>query len=122
MIKGMVDFPEARFRLEVQGRRGLKREIEVVIDTGYTASLSLPRALVIALDLRWKGYGRGILADGSECHFGRYVAKVYWNVRIRGIVVDEADSDPLVGMSLMKGHQLTMQIRTGGMVTIKRLT
>src|SRR5262249_34231316 len=117
----MVNFPDARIPLEVHGRRGSKREIEAVIDTGYTAFLCLPLALVSALDLRLKGYGRGPLADGTECQFARYFTKVFWDGRIREIVVDEVDTEPLVGMSLMKGHELRMQIRTGGKVTIKPL-
>ena len=39
--------------------------------------------------------------------------------RIR--LVDEADSDPLVGMGLLKGYELRMQVRSGGKVRIKRL-
>jgi hypothetical protein len=36
------------------------------------------------------------------------------------IPVDEADSDPLVGMSLMEGYQLTMQIFEGGHVELRK--
>src|SRR5439155_9220904 len=95
--------------------------IEAVIDTGYTASLSLPPALVAPLGLRWKSFGRGILADGSECLFDVYVGKVVWDGKERRVLVDEADTDPLVGMALLSGYELTMQIRTRGKITIKRL-
>jgi clan AA aspartic protease len=122
MIEGLVEFPEARIRLEVRGRRGLKREINAVIDTGYTELLSLPPGLIKALGLRWKAFGRAILADGSECIFDVYSAKVIWDGQVRVIRVDKADAEPLIGMSLMKGHELAMQIRTGGRVTIKRLS
>lgn len=37
------------------------------------------------------------------------------------ILVDEADADPLLGMSLLKGYELKMQVRTRGKITIKRL-
>jgi clan AA aspartic protease len=122
MIEGLVEFPEARIRLEVRGRRGLKREINAVIDTGYTELLSLPPGLITALGLGWKAFGRAILADGSECIFDVYSAKVIWDGQVRVIRVDKADAEPLIGMSLMKGHELAMQIRTGGRVTIKRLS
>jgi clan AA aspartic protease len=122
MIAGVVEFREARIQLEMRGRRGSKREIDAVIDTGYTGWLSLPPALVAALGLRWKAYGRGTLADGSECLFDVYFAKVIWDGRARIIRVNELNANPLVGMSLMKGYQLTMQIRERGKVTIKRLT
>ncbi len=121
MITGVVKADEGRIRLQVNGPRGRQREIEAVIDTGYTASLTLPPALVAALGLRWRSVDRGTLADGSECLFDVYEAKVVWDGKIRDILVDEADADPLVGMRLLNGHELKMQIRTGGKVTIKRL-
>jgi clan AA aspartic protease len=121
MIKGIVNFPEARIRVEVEGRRGSRRKINAIIDTGYSGSLLLPPTIIAGLGLRWKGYDRAILADGSECVFDMYAGKVLWEGRVRGIVVDEADSDPLVGMDLLKGHELIMQIRSRGKVTIKPL-
>jgi clan AA aspartic protease len=121
MITGNVSAREARIRLKVSGSRRREREIEAVIDTGFTASLSLAPSLVASLGLHWKSFGRGILADGSECLFDVYVATVVWDGRDRRILVDEADTDPLVGMALLNGHELKMQIRSRGKVTIRRL-
>jgi clan AA aspartic protease len=121
MITGMVKADEGRIRLKVTGPRGRQQEIKAVIDTGYTASLTLPGALVAALGLRWRSVDRGTMADGSECLFDVYEAKVVWDGKVRHILVDEAESDPLVGMRLLKWHELKMQIRPGGKVTIKRL-
>jgi clan AA aspartic protease len=122
MITGVVMGREGRIRLKIRGPRRQEREIEAVIDTGYTAFLSLPPTLVRSLGLRWKSIGRGILADGSECLFDVYVGKVLWDGKDRRIVVDEADTDPLVGMALLSGYELKMQIRSRGKVAIKRLT
>jgi clan AA aspartic protease len=121
MIAGVVQFPEAWVQLEVHGRRGTKHVVDAVIDTGFTGSLTLPPKLVGTLGLRWKSFGRAILADGSVCLFDVYIAKVTWDGRVRVIRVNEADTDPLVGMSLMKGYKLTMQIRKRGKITIKRI-
>src|SRR5207249_2157321 len=106
---------------KVLGARRREQVIEAVIDTGYTASLSLPPAVITALGLRWKCFDRGILADGSDCLFDVYVGKVVWDGKERRILVDEADSDPLVGMALLRGYELTMQVRYRGKITIKRL-
>src|SRR5262249_26267845 len=108
-------------RLKVKGPRGREQEVEAVIDTGYTASLTLPPALVAALGLHWRSLDRVILADGSECIFDVYEAKVVWDGKVRSIVVDEDNADPLVGMRLLKGYELNMQVRTRGQVTIQRL-
>jgi clan AA aspartic protease len=121
MITGVVRAREGRIRLKVRGPRRQEKEIEAVIDTGYTASLSLPPALVTALGLRWKSVGRGILADGSECLFDVYVSKVVRDGEERRVLVDGADTDPLVGMALLTGYELNMQVRSRGRVTITRL-
>jgi clan AA aspartic protease len=121
MITGAVKSDEGRIRLKVKGLRGREQEVEAVIDTGYTASLTLPPALIAALGLRWRSVDRFTLADGSECFLDVYEAKVVWDGKVRRILVDEADSDALVGMRLLKGHELKMQVRSRGKVTIKRM-
>ena len=121
MITGVVKSDEARIRLKVKGLRGQEQEVEAVIDTGYTASLTLPPAVVAALGLRWRSTNRFTLADGGECILDVYVAKVVWDGKVRQILVDEADTEPLVGMRLLRGHELKMQVRYRGKVTIKRL-
>jgi clan AA aspartic protease len=121
MITGVVKADEGRIRLTVKGIRGREREVEAVIDTGYTASLTLPPAVVAALGLGWRSTDSFTLADGSECVFDVFVAKVLWDGKVRQIVVTEADAEPLVGMRLLKGHELKLQVRYRGKVTIKRL-
>ena len=121
MITGIVKSSEGRIRLKVRGLQGREQEVEAVVDTGYTASLTLPPALIEALGLHWQTVDRVRLADGSICNFDVFEAKVVWDGKVRQILVDEADADPLVGMRLLKGHELKMQIRARGKVTIKRL-
>ena len=121
MITGVVKSNEGHIRLKVKGVRGREQEVEAVIDTGYTASLTLPPELIAALGLRWQTVDRAMLADGSECLFDVYEAKVVWDGQVRTVLVDDADADPPVGMRLLKGHELKMQVRARGKVTIKRL-
>jgi clan AA aspartic protease len=121
MITGAVRAREARIRLKIRGPSGHEQEIEAVIDTGYTAWLILPPALVAGLGLPWHSVGRAILADGSKCLFDVYQAKVVWNRRARRILVDEADASPLVGMALLAGYELKVQVRPRGKVSITRL-
>jgi clan AA aspartic protease len=121
MITGLVQSDEARIHLTVLGPSGKKQEIDAVIDTGYTSWLSLPPATVKELGLQWQTFGRGILADGSEVLFDVYAAEVIWDGKARRLLVDEADIDPLVGMALLRGYELKMQVRSLGKVTIKRL-
>jgi clan AA aspartic protease len=121
MITGVVESGEGRIRISVKGLRGREQEVEAIVDTGYSASLTLPAALIAALGLPWQTMDTARLADGSECIFRVYEARVVWDGKVRQILVDEADTDPLVGMRLLKGHELKMQVRARGKVAIKRL-
>ena len=52
MIEGVVNrFLEAVVSLRVRGPEGREREIETVIDTGYSGNLTLPPELVAELEL-----------------------------------------------------------------------
>lgn len=121
MITGVVKSGDGRICITVLGRQSRKQEVEAIVDMGYTASLTLPPAVIAALDLRWQTLDTARLADGSACIFDVHEAKVLWDGRTRRILVDAADADPLVGMRLLKGHELKMQVRSRGKITIKRL-
>src|SRR5437763_17133692 len=100
MIVGIVQAREPRIRLTIGGFRGRQQEIEAIVDCGYTGWLTLPANVIAALGLRWRGFGRGTLADGSVSLFDIYQAKIGWDGRVRPIFVDEFDAAPLVGMAL----------------------
>jgi clan AA aspartic protease len=121
MITGVVAAHEARIRIQVKGRSGRKQDVDAVIDTGYTASLTLPSFLVESLNLQWQSLDRGTLADGSECLFDVYEAEVVWDGQVRRLLVDEADTDPLVGMALLSGYELKMEVCSQGKVEITPL-
>ena len=121
MISGVVKSGEGWIRITMKGLQGREQEVEAIVDTGYTASLTLPPGLITALGLRWQSMDSARLADGSECIFSVYEARVAWDGKVRQILVDEADADPLVGMRLLKGNELKMHVRARGKVTIKRL-
>lgn len=105
----------------INGPRGQEEEVEAVIDTGFTGSLSLPGTVVAALDLPFRRRGRALLADGSEIFFDVYEATVIWDGSPRQVSVAAADADPLVGMTLLEGYELTVQAVDGGSVFIEAL-
>ncbi|MCY7385374.1 MAG: clan AA aspartic protease [Microcoleus sp. CAN_BIN18] len=102
MIAGVVngDF-EAIITLSICDSEGEVYNQEAIIDTGFNGWLSLPPDLIARLNLKWKRRGRAILGDGSECVFNVYEAVVVWDGDYVTIPIDEADSGPLVGMSLL---------------------
>jgi clan AA aspartic protease len=122
MIAGTVnvDF-EAIITISLCSSSGTVYTQDAIIDTGSNGWLSLPSDLIAKLNLRWKRRGRAILGDGSECIFNVYEAVVIWDGSYLTIPIDEADSQPLVGMSLMEGYQLMVQVFEGGNVEIQKV-
>jgi clan AA aspartic protease len=110
---------EATISLVVSNPNRQTRLIDAVIDTGYTGFLSLPREIIVTLSLPWTGIDRGTLGDGSEVTFAVYAATVIWDGQYRNIPVNEAETDPLVGMGLLYGYDLYIRAVEGGNVTIK---
>ena len=55
---------EAVITLSVQGPEGQAREVDAVVDTGFTGFLTLPPALVAELGLTFETTGHATLADG----------------------------------------------------------
>jgi len=122
MIVGMVNaHREATIRLIVQDANGQGHDIEAVIDTGFTGFLTLPTALIAALGLTWRGYVSAMLGDGSLQQFEVYAATVIWDGQARVVEIDATDTDPLVGMGLLYGHEVRIQAIDGGTVTIEAL-
>jgi len=83
--------------------------------------LTLPPVLVTALGLSWLCRQPGILADGRVEYFDVYIATVIWDGQPRTIEVEVADTEPLVGMSLLDRHSLRIDVLSGGVVTIAAL-
>jgi clan AA aspartic protease len=122
MIIGHINaYREAVISLSVEGSGGLRRDINAVVDTGFNGYLTLPAALIQELGLVWRRRGRAMLADGSDSVFDIYEAAVTWDGTSRRIAVDEVECDPLVGMSLLYGFELTVQVADGGQVVIRSL-
>ncbi len=122
MIIGSVNANrEATIRLILHGTQGQAQEIEVIIDTGFTGFLTLPLPLIASLGLPWRGPAQAVLADGSLHLFDVYAATVIWDGQARTVEIDAADSEPLVGMSLIYGYDLRIQAVDGGTVTLEAL-
>ena len=122
MMTGTVNTDlEPLLRLAVRDAGGQPHDVEAVIDTGFNGFLTLPPALIAALGLPWLCRQQGQLADGSVLTFDVYVATVDWNGQPRSVEVEAADAQLLLGMALMEGSELRIQVVPGGAVTIAEL-
>lgn len=77
---------------------------------------------MLPLGLVWRQRGRALLADGRESVFDIYQGTVVWDGEVHRIPVDEAETAPLVGMSLLEGYELTVQVQPGGNVSLRALS
>ncbi|MGK7878471.1 MAG: clan AA aspartic protease [Xenococcaceae cyanobacterium] len=122
MITGSVNIDfEPVIPISICDSNGKIYTQEAIIDTGFNGWLSLSPDLITQLNLRWKRRGRAIFGDGSECVFNVYEAVILWDGFPLTIPIDEADSEPLVGMSLMEGYQLMIQVFEGGNVELRKV-
>ena len=122
VIEGVVsDELDATVRLKVCGVSGDLLEIDAVIDTGFDGSLSLPKSLIAGLGLIWRRTGQALLANGAVSDFEIHEGIVVWDGEPRRVLVDEVEAMPLIGMSLLRGYELNVQIRPSGQVRIQEL-
>ncbi len=122
MMQGYVNKNcEATILVVVRNDAKLK-SINAVIDTGFTGFLSLPNDIITELDLLWSYRDRGTLGDGSEVLFDIYDAVVIWDGKSQEIEVNSAETDPLIGMSMLRGYRLQVDTIEGGLVIITDLS
>ena len=123
MISGVVNaYNEAMIRLPVQAAGGQRHEIETILDTGFNGSLTLPPDLIANLGLPWRTRGLVVLANGIQEPCDIYAATIIWDGKPRRILVEAANTDPLVGMALLYGHDVRMQVVAGGAIVIEALS
>ncbi len=122
MIIGLVTGHRAYIILTIRAPDGQYHDIEMVLDTGFTGVLTLPPAVVAALSLPYVGPQPATLADGTQVMLALYEATVLWNGAERDIEILCMDGAPLIGMTLLDGSDVYLQVTDGGMVTIQPLS
>ncbi len=103
----------------LQNQAGQMRTVEVTVDTGYNGEILLPPDIIQSLALASAGETPAVLADGTIVLLPMYEGYVRWKGILRRATIDEADSDPLVGMAFLKGHRLTVECVPTGLVIIE---
>jgi len=123
MIAGVVnEQAEATIPLRALGPEGVELLITAVIDTGFSDYLTLPPSMIAALGLGSDVPVEATLADGSLAQMDSYQATLLWDGQPREILVLEADGGPLVGMALLYGSRLSIDVVDGGAVTVAPLS
>ena len=122
MITGKINANrEAIIELEVIGSNQKREKVEAAIDTGFNGYLTLPNDLINYLKLQLAGSRHVTLGDGNVVVLDMYLTKVLWHGQEREVLTLQADSGPLIGMSLLYGNRVMLDVIDNGDVTIDSL-
>ena len=93
---------------------------DAIVDTGFTGWLALPEDPIEVLGLTQYGERPANQASGIGV-FAIYGALVSWRGEHRSVLVHQIKGDPLIGMALLEGSQLTVCAREDGDVIIEEI-
>ena len=123
MIEGVVNAArQAVVTLSLSGPEGQSLEIDVVVDTGFSGFLTLPTFVVEELGLALAADDWALLADGSVVDLRAYYVTVTWDGVARNVRAYAVENVPLLGMSMLDDHDLSVRVRVGGRVLIEAVT
>jgi predicted aspartyl protease len=111
MMHGLVNINyEPVLRLEIEDGQGQVHKMDVVINTGFSGFLGLPYSLIADLNLV-----RSPISEES------YEATIIWNEEYQQIVVTPVETEPIIGIALLEGYTLQIQVMQHGLVTLERV-
>lgn len=122
MIRGRVNlYHQALLPIEIRDSNGQVELIEFVLDTGFDGCLTLPSEVIQRLGLEREDMVKVTLAGGEEREWDSWYGRIIWHGRSREILVLESAGECLLGMELLEGSQVTIQVRIDGEVVIEEL-
>ncbi len=120
MVLGVVNARlEPIVVLSLIGESGRTREIEAVIDTGFDDFLFLPSEMVSDLRLKFAYATPLVLADGTMGKSDVFRVTVMWDGRAREVRAIASNGMALIGMGMLEGHRLLVDVVEGGRVAIE---
>jgi len=122
MIRGqLASNGQALVALTLRGPSGAHRAVSALVDTGFSEFLALPESLITDLGLPYVDTHLAILADNSLVEAHVCECQVLWGDEYRDVLAHQMAGGPVIGMSLLRGHRLTVDVIEGGDVTISAL-
>lgn len=120
MIRGEINAAdEAVIPLPIRAFNGQMTDRDAVIDTGFSGYLTLTLADITALQLPFQQRQTYVLGDGSRVEFDVYLATVIWDGHERDVAVLASDGGALIGMRMLRGYRVLLNVIDGGEVRIE---
>jgi len=121
MITGRVTADAAVIAVQLCGTNGQIETVEAILDTGFNGFLTLPLEQITRLGFPYEGNLEAVLGDGRDTTMDMFLGTVLWEGHLREGTVLAAEGTPLVGMALLRGSQVTLEVQDGGRVTLEPL-
>ena len=122
MMTGKVTFNrKAIIELKIIGSNREQETVEAIIDTGFNGDLTLSSDLIYRLKFQPVGNRHVTLGDGSMVILDVYLGKVLWHGQEREVLVLQSEGGSLVGMSLLYGNRVILEVVNDGDVRIDSL-
>ena len=122
MVTGRVNAYDQNLQpqivLRVLGQGGTTARLEAVVDTGFTEYLTLPSDLIRKLMLNLVSIREFTLANGATHSFETYTGTVEWNRKRRQVEIHSSEGDSLIGMAMLRDHDLHVRAVPNGPVSI----
>ena len=120
MLSGSLDpYGMPRVRLAVRGPYG-SDYVDVIVDTGFGGTLSLPPDVIRKLGLLRHGTRLSVFADGSRSVTYTFWGEVEWLTGWMSLEILQGGSvEAMVGASLLRGHELVVNYGPAQSVEIR---
>ena len=105
--------------LIVYGRSSVRARVRAVVDTGFNGFLTMPIRAVQDLDLQFVIEEELSMANGVTVKFKVFSAVVDWGGSMRRVRVHSAEGDPLIGMEMLRDHDLHIRAIPNGNISIQ---
>ena len=117
-----MDFTlEAVAPVPVMNRNGQFQPCEFILDTGFDGFLALPAELIQRLGQEPAESVFVTFANGRQELWNAWHCRILWHDLPRDLVIFESRGETLLGMALLEGSQVNIQVRIDGAVVIEEL-
>lgn len=119
MIRGQVNaLRQAILPVELRSHSGTTELVDAQVDTGFDGFLEIPAATAASLGWPYLQSRSYQLGDGQVVALDVHQATVIWDGQPRSVEAVVAGRVPLVGMSLLYGYHLFVDVIDGGVVQV----
>jgi len=94
---------------------------EMVLDTGFVGTLTLPTSVVSSFNLPFLRRMPAKLADGTSISTGVHLATVLWHGVKQNTELLALDDRPLLGMLMLNGSEMNVRFENGGPMELLEL-